>query len=154
MRGDIHTDILAGSTLAPRVECCELDRGRPGALGRGEEIVGVGIEPDETVTLLGEVKQSVVRAGSDGDNGDNDGNEDGEDVHMGVSGKGNRNLAFAMSSHALLLRLFLSPAFFSLHIALKYLLLYADNIGITYYLAYRLRDLDVHELNDVWGFIW
>ncbi|KAF9454504.1 hypothetical protein P691DRAFT_716885 [Macrolepiota fuliginosa MF-IS2] len=58
-----------------------------------------------------------------------------------------------MTSHALLLRLFLSPTFFSLHVALKYLLIYADNIGITYYLTRRLRELDVHELYDVWGFI-
>ncbi|KDR81625.1 hypothetical protein GALMADRAFT_239690 [Galerina marginata CBS 339.88] len=58
-----------------------------------------------------------------------------------------------MSSHALLLRLFLSSSFFSVHVALKYLLLYADNIGITYYLTRRLRELDVHELRDVWGFI-
>jgi phosphatidylinositol 4-kinase len=59
-----------------------------------------------------------------------------------------------MASHALLLRLFLSPTFFSLHVALRYLLVYADNIGITYYLARRLRELEVHELYDVWGFIW
>lgn len=59
-----------------------------------------------------------------------------------------------MSSHALLLRLFLSSSFFSVHVALKYLLTYADNIGITYYLTRRLRELDVHELRDVWGFIW
>ncbi|KAF8964699.1 kinase-like domain-containing protein [Flammula alnicola] len=58
-----------------------------------------------------------------------------------------------MSSHALLLRLFLSSSFFSVHVALKYLLLYADNIGITYYLTRRLRELDIHELRDVWGFI-
>ncbi|PPQ93305.1 hypothetical protein CVT25_014434 [Psilocybe cyanescens] len=58
-----------------------------------------------------------------------------------------------MSSHALLLRLFLSSSFFSVHVALKYLLLYSDNIGITYYLTRRLRELDVHELRDVWGFI-
>ncbi|EPQ58102.1 hypothetical protein GLOTRDRAFT_72143 [Gloeophyllum trabeum ATCC 11539] len=56
-------------------------------------------------------------------------------------------------SHALLLRLFLSPSFFSVHIALQYLRLYADNIGITYYLTRRLRELDVEELRDVWGFI-
>ncbi|KAF9246501.1 kinase-like protein [Melanogaster broomeanus] len=56
-------------------------------------------------------------------------------------------------SHALLLRLFLSPCFFSVHVALRYLMLYADNIGITYYLTRRLRDLDTHELRDVWGFI-
>jgi hypothetical protein len=59
-----------------------------------------------------------------------------------------------MASHALLLRLFLSPSFFSLHLALNYLRLYADNIGITYYLTRRLRELDVHQLYDVWGFIW
>jgi phosphatidylinositol 4-kinase B len=59
-----------------------------------------------------------------------------------------------MGSHALLLRLFLSPSFFSVHVAIKYLLIYADNIGITYYLTRRLRDYDIHELHDVWGFIW
>ena len=59
-----------------------------------------------------------------------------------------------MASHALLLRLFLSPSFFSVHVALRYLLLYADNIGITYYLTRRLRELDTQELRDVWGFIW
>ncbi|TFK29951.1 kinase-like protein [Coprinopsis marcescibilis] len=58
-----------------------------------------------------------------------------------------------MSSHALLLRLFLSPSFFSVHVALKYLLVYADNIGITYYLTRRLRELEVQELTDVWGFV-
>lgn len=58
-----------------------------------------------------------------------------------------------MPSHALLLRLFLSPSFFSVHVALRYLLLYADNVGITYYLTGRLRQLDIHELRDVWGFV-
>ncbi|KAF8636645.1 hypothetical protein AX17_003453 [Amanita inopinata Kibby_2008] len=58
-----------------------------------------------------------------------------------------------MGSHALLLRLFLSPSFFSVHVALHYLLIYADNIGITYYLTRRLRQLETHELRDVWGFI-
>ncbi|KAK2466904.1 hypothetical protein APHAL10511_001162 [Amanita phalloides] len=58
-----------------------------------------------------------------------------------------------MASHALLLRLFLSPSFFSVHVALHYLLVYADNIGITYYLTRRLRHLDTQELRDVWGFI-
>ncbi|KAG0707729.1 kinase-like protein [Suillus ampliporus] len=56
-------------------------------------------------------------------------------------------------SHALLLRLFLSPSFFSVHVALRYLMLYADNIGITYYLTRRLRELDTQELREVWGFI-
>jgi hypothetical protein len=59
-----------------------------------------------------------------------------------------------MGSHALLLRLFLSSSFFSVHVALKYLLIYAENIGITYYLTRRLRDHDIQELYDVWGFIW
>ncbi|KAF8654185.1 hypothetical protein AX16_003714 [Volvariella volvacea WC 439] len=58
-----------------------------------------------------------------------------------------------MPSHGLLLRLFLSPSFFSVHVALHYLQLYADNIGITYYLTRRLKELDTHELRDVWGFI-
>lgn len=57
-------------------------------------------------------------------------------------------------SHALLLRLFLSPSFFSVHVALQYLMQYADNVGITYYLTRRLRELDTQELRDVWGFIW
>lgn len=56
-------------------------------------------------------------------------------------------------SHALLLRLFLSPSFFSVHVALQYLRIYADNIGITYYLTRRLRELDTRELREVWGFI-
>ncbi|KIK47072.1 hypothetical protein CY34DRAFT_799766 [Suillus luteus UH-Slu-Lm8-n1] len=56
-------------------------------------------------------------------------------------------------SHALLLRLFLSPSFFSVHVALRYLMLYADNIGITYYLTRRLKELDTQDLREVWGFI-
>ncbi|KAI0306560.1 kinase-like domain-containing protein [Multifurca ochricompacta] len=56
-------------------------------------------------------------------------------------------------SHALLLRLFLSPSFFSVHVALRYLMLYSDNIGITYYLTRRLREFTIDELRDVWGFI-
>ncbi|GBE81999.1 predicted protein [Sparassis crispa] len=56
-------------------------------------------------------------------------------------------------SHALLLRLFLSPSFFTVHVALQYLRLYADNIGITYYLTSRLRQLDTQDLREVWGFI-
>ncbi|KAF5380809.1 hypothetical protein D9615_003968 [Tricholomella constricta] len=58
-----------------------------------------------------------------------------------------------MPSHALLLRLFLSPSFFSVHVALRYLLLYVDNIGITYYLTRRLGQLDTRELREVWGFV-
>lgn len=57
-------------------------------------------------------------------------------------------------SHALLLRLFLSPSYFSVHVALHYLMLYSDNIGITYYLTRRLREFTIDELRDVWGFIW
>lgn len=56
-------------------------------------------------------------------------------------------------SHALLLRLFLSPSFFSVHVALQYLRIYADNIGITYYLTRRLREYDTRDLREVWGFI-
>lgn len=76
-----------------------------------------------------------------------------------------------MYSHALLLRLFLSNSFFSVHVALQYLRLYADNIGgldsvlatpfslyyvqgITHYLTGRLRELPALELWDVWGFVW
>ncbi|KAF9652874.1 kinase-like protein [Thelephora ganbajun] len=56
-------------------------------------------------------------------------------------------------SHALLLRLFLAPSFFTVHVALQYLALYSDNIGITYYLTRRLSEIDPRELRDVWGFI-
>ncbi|KAF9053703.1 kinase-like protein [Hymenopellis radicata] len=56
-----------------------------------------------------------------------------------------------MGSHSLLLRLFQS--YFSVHVALQYLRLYSDNIGITYYITRRLRQLDTEELADVWGFI-
>ncbi|PCH38077.1 hypothetical protein WOLCODRAFT_142388 [Wolfiporia cocos MD-104 SS10] len=56
-------------------------------------------------------------------------------------------------SHALLLRLFLSPSFFTVHVALQYLRIYTDSIGITYYLTRRLRELDTQELREVWGFI-
>ncbi|KAJ4487940.1 kinase-like protein [Lentinula aciculospora] len=56
-------------------------------------------------------------------------------------------------SHALLLRLFLTPSFFTVHVALQYLTVYADNIGITYYIARRLRERDIAELRDVWGFV-
>ncbi|KIY43419.1 hypothetical protein FISHEDRAFT_53124 [Fistulina hepatica ATCC 64428] len=56
-------------------------------------------------------------------------------------------------SHALLLRLLLSPSFFSLHVALKYLGTYSDHIGITYYITRRLREFEIQELREVWGFI-
>jgi phosphatidylinositol 4-kinase B len=57
-------------------------------------------------------------------------------------------------SHALLLRLFLSSSYFSVYVALHYLMTYSDNIGITYYLTRRLREFTIDELRDVWGFIW
>ena len=57
-------------------------------------------------------------------------------------------------SHAMLLRLFLAPSFFSVHVALKYMMEYSDHIGITYYLTRRLREIDIGELREVWGFIW
>ncbi|KAL1665867.1 kinase-like domain-containing protein [Schizophyllum commune] len=56
-------------------------------------------------------------------------------------------------SHAMLLRLFLAPSFFSVHVALKYMMEYSDHIGITYYLTRRLREIDIGELREVWGFI-
>ncbi|KAH8117567.1 kinase-like domain-containing protein, partial [Phellopilus nigrolimitatus] len=56
-------------------------------------------------------------------------------------------------SHALLLRLFLSPSFFSVNVALQYLNLYHNSIGITYYLTRRLKEFNSNELRDVWGFI-
>ncbi|KAJ7063322.1 kinase-like protein [Mycena amicta] len=58
-----------------------------------------------------------------------------------------------MASHGLLLRLFLSPTFFSVHVALRYLNTYPDHIGISYYLTKRLRELETSELGDVWGFV-
>jgi phosphatidylinositol 4-kinase B len=45
-------------------------------------------------------------------------------------------------------------SFFSVHVALRYLTVYSDNIGITYYLTRRLREMDIHILREVWGFIW
>jgi hypothetical protein len=61
-----------------------------------------------------------------------------------------------MSSHALLLRLFLSPSFFNVHVALQYLALYssADHIGITYYIVRRLRELPAKDVHNVWDFVW
>lgn len=69
-------------------------------------------------------------------------------------GRGTPPYAPQTMSHALLLRLFLSPSFFSVHVALQYLRIYADNIGVTYYLTRRLRELDTRELREVWGFVW
>ncbi|KAF8312023.1 kinase-like protein [Clavulina sp. PMI_390] len=58
-----------------------------------------------------------------------------------------------VGSHALLLRLFQSQSYFSVHLALQYLSTYHDHIGITHYITGRLRELDDSELDDVWGFI-
>ncbi|KAF8212221.1 kinase-like protein [Mycena galopus ATCC 62051] len=58
-----------------------------------------------------------------------------------------------MATHGLLLRLFLSPEFFTVHTALRYLTIYPENVGITYYLTRRLKELDTNQLTDVWGFI-
>ena len=73
-----------------------------------------------------------------------------------VSSSSRRELGLqpAFMSHALLLRLFLSPSFFSINVALQYLTLYNNNIGITYYLTRRLSEFDGNELREVWGFIW
>jgi hypothetical protein len=59
-----------------------------------------------------------------------------------------------MSSHALLLRLFLSPGFFSVLRALQYIRNYSDNIGITHYLTRRLNQVPVDELADKWMLVW
>jgi phosphatidylinositol 4-kinase B len=57
-------------------------------------------------------------------------------------------------SHALLLRLFQSPSYFSVHLALQYLSTYHSHIGITHYITGRLREVEPSKLDDVWGFIW
>lgn len=59
-----------------------------------------------------------------------------------------------VGSHALLLRLFQSQSYFSVHLALQYLSTYYDHIGITHYITGRLREVEDSELDDVWGFIW
>ncbi|KAG9055988.1 Phosphatidylinositol 4-kinase pik1alpha (PI4-kinase)(PtdIns-4-kinase) [Serendipita sp. 407] len=59
-----------------------------------------------------------------------------------------------MSSHALLLRLFVSPGFFSVLRALQYIRNYSDSIGITHYLTRRLSSVPVDELADKWMLIW
>ncbi|KAF9520910.1 hypothetical protein BS47DRAFT_1370329 [Hydnum rufescens UP504] len=56
-------------------------------------------------------------------------------------------------SHALLLRLFQSPSYFSVHLALQYLSTYHSHIGITHYITGRLREVEPSKLDDVWGFI-
>jgi len=59
-----------------------------------------------------------------------------------------------MSSHGLLLRLFLSQGFFSVLRALQYIRSYSDNIGITHYLCSRLDAVPTEELADKWLLIW
>lgn len=65
--------------------------------------------------------------------------------------KGSEN---GMSSHGLLLRLFLSQGFFSVLHALQYIRTYSDNIGITHYLCSRLDAVPTDELADKWPLIW
>lgn len=60
-----------------------------------------------------------------------------------------------MSSHALLLRLFLSPGFFSVLRALQYIRNYSDNVGITHWLTRKLsNDVPIEELADKWMLVW
>ena len=59
-----------------------------------------------------------------------------------------------MSSHGLLLRLFLSQGFFSVLHALQYIRTYSDNIGITHYLCSRLDAVATEELADKWPLVW
>lgn len=51
------------------------------------------------------------------------------------------------------LRLFLSP-FFSVHVALQYLKLYPENIGITHYLTSRLQGMPTREVEFYWPELW
>ncbi|CAK9786244.1 kinase-like protein [Cutaneotrichosporon oleaginosum] len=52
-------------------------------------------------------------------------------------------------SHALLLRLFLSP-YFSTSVALHYLKTYPDNIGISHYLCWRMKSMPYEEVEFYW----
>ncbi|WVQ80010.1 hypothetical protein IAT38_002111 [Cryptococcus sp. DSM 104549] len=52
-------------------------------------------------------------------------------------------------SHALLLRLFLSP-YFSISIAMQYLKTYPDSIGISHYLCYRMKKMPPDEVEFYW----
>ncbi|BEI81369.1 hypothetical protein CcaverHIS002_0205290 [Cutaneotrichosporon cavernicola] len=52
-------------------------------------------------------------------------------------------------SHALLLRLFLSP-YFSTSVALHYLKTYPDNIGISHYLCWRMKSMPHDEVEFYW----
>jgi hypothetical protein len=74
-------------------------------------------------------------------------------AHSSRGGRRTRHKT-TMANHALLLRLFLTPSFFNVHVALQYLALYPDNIGITYYIVGRLRELPLDAVKDVWNFLW
>lgn len=74
--------------------------------------------------------------------------------HPGTPSLTSDNNHRLMGNHGLLLRLLESKSFFTVHAALQYLKLYSDNVGITYYLTRRLREIDIQELREVWGFIW
>ncbi|WVQ95225.1 hypothetical protein IAU59_002320 [Kwoniella sp. CBS 9459] len=52
-------------------------------------------------------------------------------------------------SHALLLRLFLSP-YFSVSLAISYLKTYPDNIGISHYLCWRMKKMPPEEVEFYW----
>ncbi|XAO25918.1 hypothetical protein I312_104751 [Cryptococcus bacillisporus CA1280] len=52
-------------------------------------------------------------------------------------------------SHALLLRLFLSP-YFSISIAMQYLKTYPDSIGISHYLCWRMKRMPAEEVEFYW----
>ncbi|ORY31967.1 hypothetical protein BCR39DRAFT_524853 [Naematelia encephala] len=52
-------------------------------------------------------------------------------------------------SHALLLRLFLSP-YFSISVAMHYLKIYPDSIGISHYLCWRMKSMPAEEVEFYW----
>ncbi|WVN86146.1 uncharacterized protein L203_101307 [Cryptococcus depauperatus CBS 7841] len=52
-------------------------------------------------------------------------------------------------SHALLLRLFLSP-YFSMSIAMQYLKTYPESIGISHYLCWRMKRMPPYEIDFYW----
>ncbi|KAK4689090.1 phosphatidylinositol 4-kinase B, partial [Tremellales sp. Uapishka_1] len=52
-------------------------------------------------------------------------------------------------SHALLLRLFLSP-YFSISVAMHYLKTYPDSIGISHYLCWRMKSMPAEEVEFYW----
>ncbi|KAJ9096017.1 hypothetical protein QFC21_005381 [Naganishia friedmannii] len=52
-------------------------------------------------------------------------------------------------SHALLLRLFLSP-YFNISVAMHYLKTYPDSIGISHYLCYRMKSMKAEDVEFYW----